>query len=68
MMEDCPLAIRASAVSTSKSTESTFDLTLSSPVQPSRIDKPDNLVVFPTVPIQFLNRGPTYLNNCVFLI
>src|SRR5512145_3119809 len=26
MMEDCPLAIRASAVSTSKSTESTFDL------------------------------------------
>ena len=68
MMEDCPLAIRASAVSTSKSTESTLDLTVSSPVQPSRIDKPDNLIVFSTVPTQFLNRGPTYLRNCVFLI
>ena len=68
MMEDCPLAIRASAVSTSKSTESTLDLTLSSPVQPSRIDKPDNLIVFSPVPTQFLNRGPTYLRNCVFLI
>ena len=68
MMKDCPLAIRASAVSTSKSTVSTLDLASSSPVQPSRIDKPNNLVVVPTGPIQFLNRGPTYLRCCVFLI
>jgi hypothetical protein len=68
MMKDCPLAIRASAVSTSKSTKSNLDLTFSSPVQPGRIHKPENLVLFPTVPVQFLNRGPTYLRCCVFLI
>lgn len=68
MMKDCPLAIRASAVSTSKSTESTSDLAISSPVQAFRADRADNLAVVRTVPIQFLNRGPTYLRCCVFLI
>lgn len=68
MMKDCPLAIRASAVSTSKSAEGTSDLAISSPLPALRIDQADNLPFVPTVPIQSLNRGPTYLRCCVFLI
>ena len=68
MMKDCPLAIRASAVSTSKSTEGTSDLAISSAVQAFRLDLADNVPVVPTIAIQFLNRGPTYLRCCVFLI
>jgi len=68
MMKDCPLATSATAVSTSKSTESAPELTLSSPVQFRGQDRPTNFVFVPSVPTRFQNRGPTYLRCCVFLI
>ena len=68
MMKDCPLAVSASAVSTSKSTESAPELTLSPAVQFRGKDLPTNFVFVPSVPTRFQNRGPTYLRCCVFLI
>jgi hypothetical protein len=69
MMRDCPLSIRASAVvSTSKSSESASDQAQVSPAQFPSLESLEKIAVVPTVPIQFLNRGPTYLRCCVFLI
>ena len=67
MMNECPMAINANAV-VSKANATSFDS--------------DHIVTFDSVslsannfhrialrsPVQFLNRGPTYLRCCIFLI
>ena len=69
MMKDCPLANRASAVSTSKSNEAGSDLTLGTGhAQLPGVEKSNNAPAVSTAPLQFLNRGSTHLRCCVFRI
>ena len=67
MMKDCPLAVNANAAIT----KATTDLSASAELpiaDPPKIESPTTLVDLSSTPIQFLNRGPTYLRFCVFLI
>jgi hypothetical protein len=67
MIKDCPLAVNASAaiskatdggINSTALTAHTVDDSKPQPVPASHI----------FAPVQFLNRGPTYLRCCVFLI
>jgi len=67
MMKDCPLAVSANALATKGSADA------SSPGLATINDLPIKLkttqrTVAQSSPVQYLNRGPTYLRCCVFLI
>ncbi len=67
MMKDCPLAVSANALATKGSADA------SSPGQATVADLPNiqkttQRIVAQASPVQYLNRGPTYLRCCVFLI
>lgn len=67
MMNDCPLAMRGTAI-TSKASSNAPDSDLATnaqlPLANANGELPQKHVVAPLVP----NRGPTYLRCCVFLI
>ena len=68
MMLDCPLAVNATAVAASKVSHQTPEQARTSPAELSSVESiTQNLDWAPPAP-QFLNRGPTYLRCCVFLI
>lgn len=67
MMKDCPLAVSANALATKGSADA------SNPGQAPvaelpNIQKTTQRIVAHSSPVQYLNRGPTYLRCCVFLI
>ena len=67
MMKDCPLAVSANALATKGSVDA------SSPGQAPVSELPNlqkitRPIVAQSSPAQYLNRGPTYLRCCVFLI
>jgi hypothetical protein len=67
MMKDCPLAVNASALGNKSSSSSSSN----EPIQVA--DLPNVHSVIQRIdtrssPVQYLNRGPTYLRCCVFLI
>ena len=67
MMKDCPLAVNANAAITKAATYLSDSAEL--PIaDPTKIEGSIKLVELSSTPIQFLNRGPTYLRCCVFLI
>jgi hypothetical protein len=67
MMKDCPLAVNASALANKSGSHS-------SSTQPAQVADLRNVqgvvqrVDTRSSPVQYLNRGPTYLRCCVFLI
>jgi hypothetical protein len=67
MMKDCPLAVNANAAIT-KATTDLSDAAELPIADPLKSESPTKLVDLSSTPIQFLNRGPTYLRCCVFLI
>jgi len=67
MMKDCPLVVNSNAAITKATTDLSDSAEL--PIaDPPKIESPIKLVNLSSTPIQFLNRGPTYLRFCVFLI
>lgn len=68
MMKDCPLVVNASAVITSKVSGSAPDSTPAPAVELPNSENRSQPEDSRSLPIQFLNRGPTYLRCCVFLI
>jgi len=67
MMKDCPLVVNSNAAITKATTDLSDSAEL--PIaDPPKIESPIKLVDLSSTPIQFLNRGPTYLRFCVFLI
>ena len=67
MMKDCPLVVNSNAAITKATTDLSDSAEL--PIaDPPKIEIPIKLVDLTSTPIQFLNRGPTYLRFCVFLI
>jgi hypothetical protein len=67
MMKDCPLAVNATAVNSKASGDSPDPHRIPVAELPNVENKSLPLDAR-SVPIQFLNRGPTYLRCCVFLI
>ena len=68
MMKDCPLAVSANALA-SKTAAADASSPEATPVaDPPNVEINSQRVVASTSPIQYLNRGPTYLRCCVFLI
>jgi len=67
MMKDCPLAVNANAAVTKATTDlsDSAELPIATPL---KIEGSEKLVDLSSTPVQFLNRGPTYLRCCVFLI
>jgi hypothetical protein len=68
MMKDCPLAVNASAVGTTKSTVNSPDLTRATVTELPNVENRIEPRDWGRTQVQFLNRGPTYLRCCVFLI
>ena len=68
MMGDCPLALNASAVVAPKSTVNGPDNTRASQTEVPHVQVKFQPRNWGATPVQFLNRGPTYLRCCVFLI
>jgi|SRR5215204_2108551 len=68
MMKDCPLAVSANALA-SKTAAGDASSPEATPVaDPPNVEITSQRVITTTSPIQYLNRGPTYLRCCVFLI
>ena len=67
MMKDCALVVNANAA-VSKATTDLSDSAELPIADPTKIEGSIKLVDHRSTPIQFLNRGPTYLRFCVFLI
>jgi len=68
MMGECPLAVNAIAVTASKASHHTMEPAAISRVELSSVESIDRRLDWAPSPGQFLNRGPTYLRCCVFLI
>jgi len=68
MMKDCPLAVSANALANKKAAGDTSSPEATPVADPPNAEITSQRVVTPTSPIQYLNRGPTYLRCCVFLI
>jgi hypothetical protein len=68
MMKDCPLVVNASAVITSKVSGSAPDSSQAPAVELPNLENRSQPEDSRSLPIQYLNRGPTYLRCCVFLI
>lgn len=68
MMGECPLAVNATAVTASKATHHTPEQARTSRIEPAGHESIIQNLPWSPPPVQFLNRGPTYLRCCVFLI
>lgn len=67
MMQECPLALDASALTSKGNSDSTNQG--QTPVSHlPKLEETSIQVNRRSSPVQFLNRGPTYLRCCVFLI
>jgi hypothetical protein len=67
MMKDCPLAVNATAAITKASGDAPDPHRIPVAELPNVENKPLPLDAH-SIPLQFLNRGPTHLRCCVFLI
>jgi len=67
-MGECPLAVNATAVIASKAKHHTPEQARTFRTEPSAVDSINQYVDWSPPPIRFLNRAPTYLRCCVFLI
>ena len=68
MMKDCPLAVSANALPNKTAAGDASSPEATSVANPPNVEISGQPVGLPTPPIQYLNRGPTYLRCCVFLI
>jgi hypothetical protein len=68
LMRDCPLAVNASAEVIPKSTVNGPDSTRATITEVPNVQVRIQPRDWDLAPVQFLNRGPTYLRCCVFLI
>jgi hypothetical protein len=68
MMKDCPLAVSANALASKKAVGDASSPEATAVADPPNVELTSQRVVAPSSPIQYLNRGPTYLRCCVFLI
>jgi len=68
MMKDCPLAVSANALTSKTAAGDASNAEATSVADPPNVEITRQPVVEPRSPIQYLNRGPTYLRCCVFLI
>jgi hypothetical protein len=67
-MGECPLAVNATAVTASKATYHTPEQARTSWIEPTGLESINQHLHWSPPPVEFLNRGPTYLRCCVFLI
>ena len=67
-MGECQLAVNATAVTASKAKHHAPEQARTSRTEPSALDSINQYVDWSPPPVQFLNRAPTYLRCCVFLI
>lgn len=67
-MRECPLAVNASAVTVSKAADNSQDDARTPSTDVPGVQKLTQSSDWTSPPVQFLNRGPTYLRCCVFLI
>jgi hypothetical protein len=68
MMGECPLAVNATAVTASKVTHPVPEQARTFRTEPAGLESIHQHVDWSPPPVQFLNRAPTYLRCCVFLI
>ena len=67
MMTECPMAVNASAI-VSKANPTSLDTTQVNVVAIPFYKVSSSYRVAAAPPVEFLNRGPTYLRCCTFLI
>ena len=67
-MGECPLAVNATAVIASKAKHHTPEQARTFRTEPSAVDSINQYIDWLPPPVRFLNRAPTYLRCCVFLI
>ena len=68
MMGECPLAVNATAVTASKATHPIPEQASTLRAEPTGLESINQHVDWSPPPVRFLNRAPTYLRCCVFLI
>jgi hypothetical protein len=68
MMGECPLAVNATAVAASKATHPIPEQARNFRTEPTDLESINQHVDWSPPPVRFLNRAPTYLRCCVFLI
>ena len=68
MMGECPLAVNATAVTASKATHPIPEQARATRAEPTGLESINQRVFWSPPPVRFLNRAPTYLRCCVFLI
>ena len=68
VMGECPLAVNATAVTASKATHPIPEQARTLRTEPDGLESITQHVDWSPRPVRFLNRAPTYLLCCVFLI
>jgi len=68
MMGECPLAVNATAVTASKATHPIPEQARTFRTEPAGLESINQHLDWSPPPVRFLNRAPTYLRCCVFLI
>lgn len=67
-MGECPLAVNATAVTASKTTHPIPEQARTLRTEPTGLESFNPYIDWSPPPVRFLNRPPTYLRCCVFLI
>jgi hypothetical protein len=67
-MGECPLSVNATATTASKAKQHTPEQARTSRIEGSASETLKQDSEWSPPPVQFLNRAPTYLRCCVFLI
>ena len=68
VMGECPLAVNATAVTASRATHPIPEQARTFRTEPTGLESINQHVDWSPPPVRFLNRAPTYLRCCVFLI